>query len=67
MNNILDSVEFEGLVHMAMADDGTIVALFQISEDARKFCHEKDLCYVPFNTMNRYREPVPAIGTRYVA
>ena len=55
------------LVHMALANDGTVVAHFMKSEDAREFCDKKNLCHVPYNTANRDREPAPLVGTKYVA
>jgi len=55
------------LKYLCLADDGLIVAIFLHSKDAGIFCTEKDLCLMPFNVANRFKEPCPEVGTIYKA
>lgn len=55
------------LIHMALADNGEVVAHFIKSEDAREFCATKNYCHVPFNLANRDNAPAPVVGSTYKA
>ncbi|MBF5006022.1 hypothetical protein [Diaphorobacter caeni] len=55
------------IIHIALAQDGTVVAHFINDEDAAQFCRAKDLTHVPFNLRNRDGAPAPLVGTTYRA
>lgn len=56
----------DNLIHIALADDGVVMAQFVKSEDAAVFCKQKNYCHMPFNPTNTAKTPVPAVGTKYI-
>ncbi len=55
------------IIHIALAQDGTVVAHFMNDDDAAQFCRANDLTHVPFNLKNRDGQPAPLVGTVYRA
>jgi hypothetical protein len=53
------------LVHLALADDGLVLAHFARSEDADAYCSANYLTHVPYNMANRESAPAPLVGTVY--
>ena len=55
------------LVHLALAENGLVVAHFMGATDAAKFCRDNGLCHMPYNLDNREGNPAPVVGSVYKA
>lgn len=55
------------LVHLALAENGLVIAHFMSSADAAKFCRDNNLCHMPYNLNNHEGHPAPVVGAIYKA
>lgn len=56
------------IIHIALSEDGLVLAHFLNSEDCAAFCENgAKYTHLPFNTGNAQSEAPPAVGTTYRA
>lgn len=55
----------DALIHIALADNGTVMAHFVDERDAADYCAARGYLHVPYNLRNRDSEPAPLVGTVY--
>ncbi len=50
------------LVHIALAENGLVIAHFMSEADASRFCRDNGLKHLPFNLDSEQR-PAPLVGS----
>lgn len=55
------------LIHLALAENGTVMAHFVESSHASAYCTAHGYLHMPYNLANRGGEPAPLVGTIYRA
>ena len=53
------------IVHLALAQNGMVLAHFVESKAAADFCRARGLCHVPYSLVNRESAPAPLVGAVY--
>lgn len=55
------------MIHIALAENGTVMAHFVESGHASAYCTANGYTHLPYNLANRGSEPAPLVGTIYRA